>query len=280
VSEIAHGEPFGDRKRCATRFPEQNQDSRVLRGAALAAGEQRRREIGIGRRPLGTPIKNGSMSSNESEARGLRRQVDVGTIMALIALAISGLSFYRSYIYTKHDLEITVTEVSYVTNQGELYMSIAFSNGGNRDAAVLRVEPAMWSADRKPDPAWVPLADRVHPNIPVTTPRTPLIVKAGGVEVVTLSAILNAAAAEQSAIASQAGTFLGIRVATMNSDGNLYLLEHAVARLEVDRNGRIQRAEPAIHQTLSGFEDLHAPPPGDKLQSNKKTPFVWADQHS
>src|SRR3954469_2958636 len=123
------------------------------------------------------------MTPNEPRDYGLRRQVDTGTLMALIALAISGLSFYRSYIYTKHDLEITVTEVSYVTNQGELYMSIAFSNGGNRDAAVLRVEPALWAADRTPQPAWVPLVDKVHPNIAVTTPKTPLIVKAGGVEV-------------------------------------------------------------------------------------------------
>ena len=63
--------------------------------------------------------------------------------MAVVALVISGLSYYRSYIYTKQDLEITVTEVSYVTNQGELYISVAFSNGGNRDAAVLRIEPAL-----------------------------------------------------------------------------------------------------------------------------------------
>ena len=213
-------------------------------------------------------------------ARTLRARVDVPTIVALVALTISGLGFYRSYIYTKQDLEVTVTEVSYVTNQGELYISIAFSNGGNRDAAVLRVEPALWSADRKPKAAWVPLVDRVHQDIPVTAPKTPLIVKAGGVEVVMLSAKLNAAAAERSFLADQGGTFLGIRVATMNSDGNLYLLEHAVARLALDRDGHIQGADPAIHQTLSGFEDLQVAPPGDMLQSNKKTPFVWADQHS
>jgi hypothetical protein len=206
--------------------------------------------------------------------------MDLTAIVALSALAISGLSFYRSYIYTKQNLEVTVTEVSYVTNQGELYISIAFSNGGNRDAAVLRVEPALWSADRKPEAAWVALVDKVHPNIPVTSPKTPLIVKGGGVEVVTLSAVLNAADAERSSIASQGGTFLGIRVATMNSDGNLYLLEHAVARLALDREGHIQRADPAIHKTLSGFEDLRVAPPGDMLQSNQKTPFVWADQHS
>jgi hypothetical protein len=209
-----------------------------------------------------------------------RAQLDLNTVLALLALAISGLGFYRSYLYTKQDLAVTVTEVSYVTNQGEVYMSIAFSNGGNRDAAVLRVEPALWSTDRQPSAAWTPLTDKVHPNIPVTTPKTPLIVKAGGVEVVTLSAILTAAAAEHSSLASEGGTFLGIRVATMNSDGNLYLLEHAVARLALDGDGHIKSAEPAIHKTLSGFEDVRGAPPGDRLKSNKQTPFVWADQQS
>ena len=159
-------------------------------------------------------------------------------------------------------------------------MSIAFSNGGNRDAAVLRVEPALWSTNRKPSAAWVPLIDKVHPDIPVTAPKTPLIVKAGGVEVVTLSAALDAVVAERSTLVSEGGSFLGIRVATMNSDGNLYLLEHAVARLAVDRAGRIEGAEPVIHKTLSGFEDLQVAPPGDLLKSNKQTPFVWADQQS
>lgn len=220
-----------------------------------------------------------SMSPNHDSTRALRTKMDVTTIIALSALAISGLSFYRSYIYKSQDLEITVTDVSYVTNQGGLYMGIAFSNGGNRDAAVLRVQPALWNTERKPEPAWTPLIDRVHPNIPLTSPKTPLVVKAGGVEIVTLSAVLTAESAERSALASKGGTFLGIRVATMNSDGNLYLLEHTVARLTLDRDGHVQGAEPAIHQTLRGFEDLRVAPPGDQLQQNKKTPFVWADQH-
>jgi hypothetical protein len=206
-------------------------------------------------------------------------QMDMTSLVAVMALAISGFSFYLSYIYTKQDLEVTVTEVSYVTNQGELYMTVAFSNGGNRDAAVLRVEPAQWVAEQKPKPAWVALANRVHPNIPITAPKTPLIVKAGGVEVVTLSALLSATVAEKNVLASQAATFLGIRVATMNSDGNLYLLEHAVARLTLDRQGRIQGADPAIHQTLRGFANLQVPPPGDVMENKEKTPFVWADQH-
>src|SRR6185503_11795907 len=138
----------------------------------------------------------------------------------------------------------------------------------------------LWSVDRDSRGAWVPLSTKVHPSIPVTSPRVPLTIKAGGVELVTLSAMLTVADAERSVVPSQGGTFLGIRVATMNSDGNLYLLEHAVARLTLDRKGNVQGAEPAIHQTLSGFEDLQVAPPGDLLKSNKQTPFVWADEHS
>jgi len=206
------------------------------------------------------------------------KRLELGTLMALIALAVSVLSFYRSYLYTKQDLEVTVTEVSYVTNQGGVYMTIAFSNGGNRDAAVLRVEPALWTTRSRSEAAWQALVDKVHPDIPVTAPKTPLVVKAGGVEVVSLSAMLHADDAERSALVDQHAAFLGIRVATMNSDGSLYLLEHAVARLELNRDGHIKSATAAIHKTLPGFEDLRIAPPGDMLQDNKKTPFVWADQ--
>jgi hypothetical protein len=224
------------------------------------------------------------MASERGDARDLgarwRTKLDVTAIVAVMALTISALSFYRSYIYTKQALDVTVTELSYVTNQGELYMTVAFSNGGNRDAALLRVEPALWSQIQgKPRPEWVALDDKVRPDIPIVAPRTPLVIRAGGVEVITLSTRLQPDDAERALVSAQNGVFLGIRVATMNSDGNLYLLEHPVARLVVDRRGRIHSAEPAIHQTLSGFRDLQGAPPGDMLQSNKKTPFVWADEH-
>ena len=209
-----------------------------------------------------------------------RAKLDFAAIMALMALSLSGLNFYRSYIYTNHKLEVTVTEVSYVTNQGSLYMTVAFSNAGNRDAALLRVEPAFWGRRENAAPEWIPLSSRVHPDIPVTAPKMPTVVKAGGVEVVTLSAVLGPARADQARFSSQGGAFLGIRVATMNSDGNLYLIQNPVARLVIDREGRIRGAEPAIHQSLSGFVDLEGAPPGDQLQSNKKTPFVWADEQS
>lgn len=219
----------------------------------------------------------------EESSAGSRARMEMTTILAVCALGVSGLSFYRSYIYTKQQLDITVTEVSYVTNQGELYMTVAFANGGNRDAALLRVEPALWAQRSKKDAEWIPLIEKVDPNIPVTAPKTPTVIRAGGMEMVTLSARLDPLQAEQAlatAAAGQGGAFVGIRVATMNSDGNLYLLHHPVARLLIDATGRIRGAEPAIHQSLSGFSDLDGAPPGDRLQSNKKTPFVWADQQS
>jgi hypothetical protein len=212
-------------------------------------------------------------------AASRRTRMDLTAIVAVSALTLSGLSFYRSYIYTKQQLVVTVTDVSYMTNQGELYMTVAFSNGGNRDAALLRVEPALWGHGSKPNPEWVPLAQRVHPDIPVSSPKMPTIVKAGGVEVVALSAMLNAADAEEAGMSSQGVAFLGVHVATMSSDGDLYSIQHPVARLLIDRQGRIHGAEPAIHRSLSGFLDLEGAPPGDMQQSNRKTPFVWADSH-
>jgi hypothetical protein len=213
-------------------------------------------------------------------SKGSRARTELATIVALCALGLSGLGFYRSYIYEKQALDITVTEVSYVTNQGELYMTVAFANGGNRDAALLRLEPALWGHRNNKDAEWIPLTEKVHPDIPVTVPKTPTVVRAGGVELVTLSARLVAADAEHAVASPQGAAFVGIRVATMNANGNLFLLHHPVARLLLDQQGRIRGAEPAIHRSLSGFIDFEGAPPGDMLQSNKKTPFVWADEQS
>src|SRR5262245_23755089 len=116
--------------------------------------------------------------------------MDMTAIVAVLALTLSAVSFYRSYIYIKQQLDVTVTEVSYATNEGELYRTVAFSNAGNRDAAVLRVEPALWKRQGQQSAQWTALTEKVHPNIPVTAPKSPLIVKAGGVEIVTLSTVL------------------------------------------------------------------------------------------
>jgi hypothetical protein len=119
--------------------------------------------------------------SEKAAAPGTRSRAttELTTIVALLALGLSGLGFYRSYIYEKQALDITVTEVSYVTNQGELYMTVAFANGGNRDAAVLRVEPALWGRRDDKDAEWIPLTQKVHPDIPVTVPKTPTVGRAG-----------------------------------------------------------------------------------------------------
>ncbi len=74
---------------------------------------------------------------SEGSRSSWRKWVDFTQSASIIALALSLLSFYRSYFYVNQQLDVTVTEVSYSTNRGELYMTVAFSNGGNRDAAVL-----------------------------------------------------------------------------------------------------------------------------------------------
>ena len=208
-----------------------------------------------------------------------RKWIDITQSASIIALAVSLLSFYRSYFYVNQELAVTVTEVSYGTNRGELYMTVAFSNGGNRDAAVLRIEPALWANASNGKAEWKPLVEPVDPQIPLVAPRTPLVVKSGGVEVLRLSTLLDAADVEKTGPSTQGGAFLGVRVATMNSDGNLYLLEHPVARLDLAADGRILKADPAIHRTLSGFSDVYLAPPGDSLTANKQTPFVWAEEH-
>jgi len=206
---------------------------------------------------------------------------DMTAIISVAALALSGISFYVSYFYKSQDLEVMVTAVSYNTNQDEVYMTVAFSNGGNRDAALLRVEPAIWQKrGDKPKAEWIALDTKVSPTVPLTDPKVPAVVKAGGVEVVRLSAKLSHDNAERAASATKGGAFLGVIVATMNSDGNLYLLTHPVARLDVDGAGRIHGAEPTIHRSLAGFSNLDGTPPGDQLQKNEKTPFVWADERN
>jgi hypothetical protein len=219
------------------------------------------------------------VAEENKDVKRQRKRVEISGIIALLAFGMSATSFYRSYFYKSQLLEMTVTEVSYVTNEGGLYITLAFANAGNRDAALLRVEPALWGRRGKKPPEWIPIDGRVHPDIPITDPKMPGVVKAGGVELVKLSAKLDPADAEQARVSSDGNAFLGIRFETMNSDGNLYLIEHPVAKLVIDKQGRINSAEATISRSLNGFEDMKGAPPGDNQVSNKKTPFVWADQH-
>jgi hypothetical protein len=220
-----------------------------------------------------------SQQPPEKPPSNWRKWMDLTQSASIIALALSLFSFYRSYVYVNQQLDVTVTEVSYGTNRGELYMTVAFSNGGNRDGAVLRVEPALWGRGADSQAHWVPIASPVSPQIPLVAPRVPLVVKSGGVEVLTLSNVLNPAEAEKTLVSIDGAAFLGIRVATMAADGNLYLVETPVARLSIDKEGRILSATPAIDETLVGFSDIQRVPPGKAITNNKQTPFVWAEEH-
>lgn len=219
-----------------------------------------------------------TQETKESVRRAIRDWLNLTAVATLIALALSLYNFYRSYLYVSQQLDVTVSEVSYLTNRGELYMILAFSNPGNRDAALLRVEPLLWTPKESGPPDWGALAERVS-EIPLTAPRTPMVIRAGGVEVITLSTQLDARAAERAAVESMGGAFIGIRVASMNAGGSLYQLEQAVAKLTIGQMGTIESAEPAVHRTLAAFSDDKQPPPGDRGQLTKQTPFVWADQH-
>src|SRR6476620_7793723 len=135
------------------------------------SGNQSLRCVSVGSKMTGT--------EQESPRRTLdwRKWVDFGQSATIIALALSLFSFYRSYVYVNQKLDVTVTEVSYGTNTGELYMTVAFSNGGNRDAAVLRLESALWAHGSGGQAQWVPIMTPVAPDLPVVTPHVPLVVK-------------------------------------------------------------------------------------------------------
>lgn len=215
--------------------------------------------------------------TRQSIRQAIRDWLNLTAIATLVALALSLYNFYRAYLYVNEQLDVTVSEVSYVTNKHELYMILAFSNPGNRDAAVLRVESLLWKKAESTE-GWQSLDQAIN-EIPLTQPRTPFVVRAGGVEVITLAVKLDPVEAERFHHPVLNGTFVGVRVATMNASGNLYEIEHAVARLKTDGAGSISGAEATIHRSLSAFTDVHVAPPGDTPRQTRQTPFVWADQH-
>src|SRR5262245_6832777 len=175
------------------------------------------------------------MDPNDRDQAGRgRTPIDSAKLLSLCAILLSAFSSYRTFFFVKHDLQVIASEVSYDTDHSGLYMKVAFSNAGNRDAAALRAEPTLWkdAGSANGGEQWMPLSDPVDSHIPVTLPMTPFTVKAGGVEVVMLSVTLDPSIAEAAAI--DGATFLGIRVNTMASTGDLYHVEHPVTRLKLD----------------------------------------------
>lgn len=147
-------------------------------------------------------VSESAAKSNARSAFTARLQdwLNLTAVATLVALALSLYNFYRSYLYVHQQLDVTVTEVSYSTNLGELYLIVALSNPGNRDAAVLRVEPALWVTTKDGKSEFEALSTRVSPDIPVTEPRTPTVVRAGGVELVRLSTLLDPNIADRKSV--------------------------------------------------------------------------------
>jgi hypothetical protein len=110
-------------------------------------------------------------------------------------------------------------------------------------------------------------------------PRTPLVVKSGGVEVLRLSTLLNAADVEKTGASTQ-GRRLPRRAGC----------DHELRRQPVPAgasrgssgSGR-RRAHPEGgpgHSSLAvRILDVYLAPPGDSVTANKQTPFVWAEEH-
>ena len=114
----------------------------------------------ISRRTTVTSRKAGAADRNRTGASGSTSRKAPASSRWLSRCSASIAATFMS----TRSSTVTVTEVSYGTNRGELYMTVAFSNGGNRDAAVLRVEPALWVRRDNANPQWVPVVEPVDPQ--------------------------------------------------------------------------------------------------------------------
>ena len=204
----------------------------------------------------------------------IARWLNLTAVATLVALLLSVFNFYISYLYVSNRLAVTSTDAGYDWNG--LYMTVVVSNGGNRDAAILRIEPALWSpGERSCDTRWQRLEAQVHPEIHIVSPKTPMVLKAGGVAVLELSALLPFRDVERMRLEAEQGTFVGIRVVAVSSDGRRYQLERPVARLDT----RTSNVSAAIAGTVDAFAISCQEPPGTPPPSADAGPYVWFQGH-
>ena len=87
--------------------------------------------------------------------------LNLTAVATIVALLLSVFNFYFNYLYVSNRLAVTSTEAGYDWNG--LYMTVVVSNGGNQDAAILRIEPVLWSPDAAScDVRWKRLEAQVH----------------------------------------------------------------------------------------------------------------------
>src|SRR5262249_14007923 len=65
------------------------------------------------------------------------------SVVSFVAVGLSLLSFYRTFLYVHHDLQMRVLDMSAADN-GEVILRVAVVNAGNRDAAVLAGQVVLW----------------------------------------------------------------------------------------------------------------------------------------
>ena len=220
------------------------------------------------------------MSDNEQELPGGRAVVGLLTRIAnwlnltavatIVALLLSVFNFYFNYLYVSNRLAVTSTEAGYDWNG--LYMTVVVSNGGNQDAAILRIEPVLWHPDEAScDVRWKRLEAQVHPDVPIVSPKTPMVLKAGGVAVLELSALLPFPDVERTRLEAEQGSFVGMRIVAVSSDGRRYQIERPVARVDT----KTSSVSAAIPGTVDAFAISCEGPPGTPPPSADAGPYVW-----
>jgi len=98
-----------------------------------------------------------------------------------------------------------------------------------------------------------------------------MVLKAGGVAVLELSALLPFPEVERMRLEAEHGTFVGIRVVAVSSDGRRYQLERPVARLDPSASS----VSAAISGTIDALAISCEGPPGTPPPSVDAGPYVW-----
>jgi hypothetical protein len=178
-------------------------------------------------------------------------------LISVLALLVSALGFYFSNLRVSHKFHLTTAAVETDHNNLKtITFKLIVSNPGNRDAALLNVEPVVWMMateamkqdmdlnrrilERHPslndgaalpmsDNEWLPLQDQKRSDLPT-------IVKPGSISVVTVSGTLDEVLADPSHIytkvlngKSDAAIAFGANVLSADSYGTRYRIKAPIA---------------------------------------------------
>jgi len=189
----------------------------------------------------------------------------------LFSVVFSVATMYRAYLYVRQQLNVNVTHVFFSTGDHDLSMCVAFANTGNKASAIVRVNPIIWSGGH-----WVLVSKILDGYGTLTTPDTPIAIKAGEVNIISLEASVEAK--ELVDAAEDGRTVVGISLQTMNSDGTLFTSRYPVVRFTI-RDGAVIDAEALIDASRNAFADFDDKPKIDVDRAKLRmpgTPLVGA----